>query len=90
MHYSETDIIVDHAYCISDIYCELMKYEATGKFKLFRFNEQPKERQDMLINKSADIIIRSDFFKNDGAKLNFYTKYFTLALERAKSKYYQK
>lgn len=90
MYYSGTDIIADHADYISDIYYELMKYEAAGKFKLFRFNEQPKERQDMLINKSADIITKSDFFKNDEAKLNFYKKYFTLAWECAESKYEQK
>lgn len=90
MYYSETDINIDHAIYISDIYHELMKYEAAGKFKLLKFNEQPEERQDMLINKSADIITKSDFFKNDEAKLNFYKKYFTLAWERAKSKYYQK
>lgn len=90
MYYSETDIIADHADYISDIYYELMKYEAAGKFKLLRFNEQPKERQDMLINKSADIITESDFFKNDEAKLNFYKKYFTEAWERANLKRDQK
>lgn len=90
MYYSETDIIIDHAVYISDIYYELMKYEAAGKFKLLRFNEQPKERQDMLINKSADIITESDFFKNDETKLSFYKKYFTEAWERANLKRYQK
>lgn len=90
LYYSETDIIADYADYISDIYCELMKYEAAGKFKLLRFNKQPKERQDMLINKSADIITKSDFFKNDEAKLSFYKKYFTEAWERANLKCDQK
>ena len=83
MYYSETDILVSHAVHISDIYHELMKLEASGKFKLFRFNEQSEEKQNELIDKSAGIIIKSDFFKNDQEKLKFYKKYFTAAWERA-------
>ncbi|MDE6763552.1 MAG: hypothetical protein K2J73_07720 [Oscillospiraceae bacterium] len=90
MYYSETDIVADRTIYISDIYQELMKYETAGKFRLFRFNEQSKESQNKLIDKSADIIISSNFFKTDEAKLNFYKKYFSEAWERANVKYNQK
>lgn len=90
VYYSESDIIVDNVFFISDIFQELMKYEAMGSFKLFKFNEQSKEYQDKLIDKSSEIIIRSDFFKNDEIKLKFYKKYFTEAWKRAELKYYQK
>ncbi|MDE7278989.1 MAG: hypothetical protein K2N26_04600 [Oscillospiraceae bacterium] len=90
MYYSETDIVADRTIYISDIYQELMKYETAGKFRLFRFNEQSKESQNKLIDKSADIIIRSNFFETDEAKLNFYKKYFSEAWERANIKYNQK
>ena len=62
-----------------------MKLEALGKFKLFRFNEQSEEKQNELIDKSAGIIVKSDFFKNDQEKLQFYKKYFSAAWERAAS-----
>lgn len=64
-----------------------MKYEALGKFKLLRFNEQPLDKQNELIDKSAGIILKSDFFKNDEPKLKFYKKYFPKAWERAVSLY---
>lgn len=83
MYYSEKDISVTRAVYIPDIYQELMKYEALGKFKLFRFNEQSEEKQNELIDKSAGIIVKSDFFKNDQEKLKFYKKYFSAAWERA-------
>ena len=83
MYYSEKDISVDYAVYISDIYQELMKFEALGEFKLFRFNEQSKEKQNELIDKSAGIIVKSDFFKDDQEKLKFYKKYFSAAWERA-------
>lgn len=66
-----------------------MKYEAEEKFRLFRFNEQSAEKQNKLIDKSADIIIRSDFFKNDEIKLKFYKKYFKAAWECAEFVYNQ-
>ena len=83
MYYSEKDISVDHIEYIPDIYQELMKYEVLGEFKLFRFNEQSKEKQNELIDKSAGIIVKSDFFKDDQEKLKFYKKYFLAAWERA-------
>ena len=82
MYYSEKDISVDHIVYIPDIYQELMKYEVLGKFKLFRFSEQSKEKQNELIDKSAGIIVKSDFFKDDQEKLKFYKKYFSAAWER--------
>lgn len=90
MYYCENDILVNNAVYISDIYQELMKYEADGNFKLFRFSEQSEEKQNELINKSAGIIAKSDFFKSDKEKLKFYKKYFSEAWERAEQIYSQK
>ncbi|MDE7233511.1 MAG: hypothetical protein K2N29_00440 [Ruminiclostridium sp.] len=83
MYYSETDIFIDRSFYVPDIYEELMKYEAAGKFKLLRFHEQSEKRQNELIDKYAHLIIKSDFFHNDEAKLKFYRKYLTAAWERA-------
>ncbi|MDE6710478.1 MAG: hypothetical protein K2J76_08305 [Oscillospiraceae bacterium] len=85
MYYSEEDILIDRAVHISDIYQELLKYEKLGEFKLLRFNEQSEEKKNELIDKSAGIILKSDFFKNDQEKLKFYKKYFSAAWERAAS-----
>lgn len=86
MYYSEKNIIVENEVYIEDIYRELIKYETSGQFKLLRFNEQTKEKQNELINKSAGIIAKSDFFKNDEEKAKFYKKYFSAAWERAEQK----
>lgn len=83
MYYSEENISIDRTIYIPDIYSELMKYETLGKFKLLRFNEQSLGKQNELIDKSAGIILKSDFFKNDELKLKFYKKYFPTAWERA-------
>lgn len=83
IYYSEENIFIDRVVFIPDIYSELMKYETLGKFKLLRFNEQSLGKQNELIDKSAGIILKSDFFKNDELKLNFYKKYFPTAWERA-------
>lgn len=85
MYYSEKDISANRAVHIPDIYQELMKFEALGEFKLFRFNKQSEEKQNELTDKSAGIILKSDFFKNDKEKLKFYKKYFSAAWERASS-----
>ena len=79
----EAHITVTRAVYIPDIYQDLMEFEALGEFKLFRFNERPEEKQNELIDKSAGIIVKSDFFKDDQEKLKFYKKYFLAAWERA-------
>lgn len=85
MYYSENAVSISARIYISDVYRELMKYEAAGEFKLFGFNEQSEEKQNELTDKYADIIIKSDFFKGDEAKLKFYKKYFLAAWEHAES-----
>lgn len=90
MYYSEKNIIVKNAVYIDDIYQELIKYETSGQFKPLRFNEQTKEKQNELINKSAGIIAKSNLFKNDEEKAKFYKKYFSAAWERAEQTYFIK
>lgn len=83
MYYSEENISIDRTVYIPDIYSELIKYEALGEFRLLRFNEQPLEKQNELIDKSTDIIMKYDFFKNDELKQKFYKKFFWTAWKRA-------
>lgn len=70
---------------IPDIYSELIKYEASGEFRLLRFNKQPLEKQNELIDKSTDIIMKYDFIKNDELKQKFYKKYFLISWKRTAS-----
>jgi len=69
---------------ILDVYEELLKYEAAGKFKVFRYNEQSEKRQDELIDLIATGIVKSDFFKDNEAKVQFMKKHFLKAWKKAK------
>lgn len=62
-----------------------MKYEISGQFKPLRFDEQTKKKQNELINKSAGIIAKSDFFKTMEKKQNS-TKNIFQRLGNAQSK----
>lgn len=61
MYYCENDTVVSYAIYVSDIYQEFIRFETLGEFKLFRFNEQSEEMQNELVDKSAEIIVKSDF-----------------------------
>jgi hypothetical protein len=68
---------------ILDVYEELLKYEALGKFKVLRYNEQSEKRQDELIDLIATDIVKADFFKGNEAKAQFIKKHFVKAWEKA-------
>ena len=83
MYYSLEDTIVTKADYILDVYEELLKYEASGKFKVLRYNEQSEKRQDELIDLIATAIIKSHFYKENEAKAQFMKKHFVKAWEKA-------
>lgn len=85
IYYSRTDITPDISEYISDVYDELMKYEAEGSFKVRRYNDQTEKRKNELTDMISGVIIRSDFFKNDTVKADFYRKFFSIAWENAQS-----
>lgn len=83
--YSSTGVPTEREEYIPDVYDELLKYEAAGKLKIRRYNEQSKERQNELIDLIASAIIKENCF-NDKAKAEFYQRYFVKAWERAVEK----
>ncbi|WP_291573085.1 hypothetical protein [Clostridium sp. UBA4548] len=83
LYYSLKNTVIAKVDYISDVYEELLKYEASGKFKVLRYNEQSKKRQDELIDLIAISIVKSDFFKDNEAKAQFMKKYFVKAWEKA-------
>jgi hypothetical protein len=83
VYYSLENTVIDKVEYILDVYEELLKYEASGKFKVLRYNEQSEKRQDELINFIATAIVKSDFFKDNKAKAQFMKKHFVKAWEKA-------
>lgn len=83
MYYSLANAVVDKADYIIDVYEELLKYEASGKFKVLRYNEQSEKRQGELINFISTDIVNSDFFKDNEEKAQFMKKYFVEAWDKA-------
>jgi len=83
LYYSLENTVVAKVDYILDVYEELLKYEASGKLKVLRYNEQSEKRQDELIDLIATGIVKSDFFKDDEAKAQFMKKHFVKAWEKA-------
>lgn len=83
MYYSLENTVVAKVDYIPDVYEELLKYEASGKFKVLRYNEQSEKRQDELIDLITTGIVKSNFLKDNEAKAQFMRKYFVKAWEKA-------
>lgn len=83
MYYSLKNTVVVKVDYIIDVYEELLKYEASGKLKVLRYNEQSEKRQDELIDFVAIGIVKSDFFKDNETKAQFMKKHFAKAWEKA-------
>lgn len=86
LYYSLENTVIANADYILDVYEELLKYEASGKFKVLRYNEQSEKRQDELINLIASGIVKSDFFRDNEAEAQFIKKHFVKAWEKAINK----
>ena len=84
MFYCAEDIGVNKSIYIPDVYEELMKYEAAGKFVVLRHNEQSADRQNELIDFMAQGIIHAGFYTENLEKQEFMKKHFPKAWEKAK------
>ena len=83
MFYCTGDSTVTEAIYIPDVYGELLKYEAEGKFVVRRYNEQSAERQKELIDFMAQGIIHEGFYTANKEKQEFMKKHFSKAWEKA-------
>lgn len=83
MYYSLENTVVAKVDYILDVYEELLKYESLGKFKVLRYNEQSKKRQNELIGFVSTVIVKSEFFKDNESKAKFMKKHFVRAWEKA-------
>ena len=76
MYYSLTDVSVCDCIYIKDVYEEMMKYEKEGKFKVLRFLEAEKAKQEEWTKRIAEVILQRGFLHEDTDKARFYKKYF--------------
>ena len=83
MFYCTGDATVTKAIYIPDVYEELLKYEAEGKFVVRRYNEQSAERQNELVDFMAQGIIHDGFYAENREKREFMKKHFSKAWEKA-------
>ena len=83
LYYSTNDVLVTEVVQIVDVYEELLKYEAEGKFVVLRYNEQTVERQNELVDLIAEAIIRENFYAEDKKQQEFMKKHFSKAWEKA-------
>ncbi len=83
MFYCTSDIKVAEEIYISDVYEELLKYEAEGLFVVLRYNKQSAKRQNELVEIMAQAIIREKFYTEDGQKQAFMKKHFFKSWEKA-------
>ena len=86
MFYRSTDAVVDKKIYIADVYAELMQYEAIGKLKVLRYNDQSEQRQNELTDMITAFIIKRDFYNNDPARAMFMKKYFINAWKKAEER----
>ena len=83
MYYCIGDVAVTESTYIPDVYEELLKYEAEGKFAVLRYNEQSAERQNELTDFMAQGIIREGFYTANKEIQEFMKKHFSKAWEKA-------
>lgn len=85
LFYSTKSIAVEKTLYIEDVYNELIKYEKQGKFKLYRFSEASKEKQEELTDRIASVIIKDGLLDAAEDKNGFFKKYFSKAWEKAQN-----
>ena len=85
MFYSTEDVIIAETIKIADVYEEFLKYESEGKLVILRYNEQPVERQNELVDFIAQGLSRSGFFEGNEQKQEFMKKHFPKSWEKAKN-----
>ncbi len=83
MFYCTTDATVAETIYIPDVYEELLKHEAEGKFVVLRYNEQSTERQSELVDLIAKGIIYAKFYAENEQMQEFMKKHFSKSWEKA-------
>ena len=83
MFYSTEYVSIVETLKIEDVYEELLKYEAEGKFVVLRYNEQSEERKNELVEFIAQGLVRSGFFAENKQKQEFMKKHFPQSWEKA-------
>lgn len=83
MYYSKKNKIVEKTIFIKDVYEELLKFEALGEFKIYRYNEQTEEMKKELNELTAYYLIKTDMLKDDDEQANFYQMYYNTSWEIA-------
>ena len=83
MFYSTMDTTVTETIYIPDVYEELLKYEAEGKFVVLRYNEQSTERQSELVDLIVKDIIHAKYYAENEQKQAFMKKHFSKSWEKA-------
>lgn len=86
LFYSTESVSVEKSVYIEDVYNELLKYEKQGKFKLYRFSEATKEKQEDLTDRIASVIKRDGLHDAAEDKNGFFKKYFSEAWEKSLKK----
>ena len=76
MYYSLNDKPVVKKIFVEDVYEELLKYEALGEFKVYRYHEQSNEKKEQFKKMNAYYFIKTNFFNQDVEQMNFYKKYY--------------
>ena len=85
MFYCTTDATVAETIYIPDVYEELLKYEAEGKFVVLRYNEQSTERQSELVDLITKGIIHAKFYAENEQMQAFMKKHFLKSWKKAES-----
>ena len=84
LYYCSANVPVCKAEWISDVYEELLCYEAEGKLTIHRYNDQTPERQNELTGLIAKAIVQAKFYENDQENREFMKRHFSRAWQRAK------
>ena len=83
LFYSRDPVKVYRTQEIPDVYQALLQYEREGKFKLLRFEDATREKQDELTDRIASYIRESKLPEQDSEHSRFMRKYFVDAWARA-------
>lgn len=83
LYYCSDDVDVSKVEQVSDVYEELLKYEAEGMFTVLRYIDQSTERQTELTNLISSAIIQARFFVDNQEQQEFMKRHFSKAWEIA-------
>lgn len=83
MFYREGDAAVAKVEYIPDVYEELLRCEAAGRFKVVPYSEMSAARRGELLDSFAEEIVKAGFYENDKGYQQLLMKNFPKAWEKA-------